>query len=227
MLASPSPFLPTLLDLAPITLARSQAAPAPEAAAPAPAAEKKADAPKDAEAPADAPKHKKKKVRHFSPVVPVLVIQLDAPEAACCPPANASLSRAQAAPATDAAAPAPAAEKKADAPADTPKPKKKKVQHFSPVVPVLVIWVLLWLPAVHPQTPHFLVHRPLPRLTLPLPPLLRRRRLTRPQMLPSPRRTRLHTLALLVQSFLPCVRLLPAAFLHTCTPTLSFFPCLF
>ena len=30
-----------------------------------------------------------------------------------------------------------------------------------------------------------------------------------------------------VQSFLPCVRLLSAAFLHTCTPTLSFFPCLF
>ena len=163
MLASPSPFLPTLLDLAPITLARSQAAPAPEADAPAHAAEKKADAPKDAEAPADAPKPKKKKVRHFSPVVPVLVIQL---------------------------------------------------------------WMLLRLPAVHPQTPHFLVHRPPPRLTLPLPPLLRRRRLTRPQILPSPRR-RLHTLARLVQSFLPCVRLLSAAFLHTCTPTLSFFPCLF
>ena len=161
MLASPSPFLPTLLDLAPIPLARSQAAPAPEAAAPAHAADKKADAPKDAEAPADAPK-----------------------------------------------------------------PKKKKVQHFSPVVPVLVTWVLLWLSAVHPQTPHFLVHRPLPRLTLPLPPLLRRRRLMRPQMLPTPRRRRLHTLALLVQSFLPCVRLLSAAFLHTCTPTLSFLPCL-
>jgi hypothetical protein len=120
------------------------------------------------------------------------------------------------------------APKDAEAPADAPKHKKKKVRHFSPVVPVLVIqlWMLLRLPAVHPQTPHFLVHRPPPRLTLPLPLLLRRRRLTRPQILPSPRR-RLHTLALLVQSFLPCVRLLSAAFLHTCTPTLSFFPCLF
>ena len=66
-----SPFLPILLDHASITLARSQAAPAPDAAAPAPS-----DAPKAADAPADAPKPKKKKVRSLSTLVPVLVIKL-------------------------------------------------------------------------------------------------------------------------------------------------------
>jgi hypothetical protein len=137
-----------------------------------------------------------------------------------------SRARSQAAPAPDAAAPAPAdAPKAADAPADAPKPKKKKVLSLSTLVPVLVIQLLgaPFLACCNSQTPHFLVYRLPPRPTLPLPSLLRRRRLTRPRMLPSPRRRRCHAIAIFVQSSL--VALVCCFLSHTCTPTLSFFPC--
>ena len=173
-------FFAHFLDLAALhtgkhlTRPRAQAAPAPDAAAPAPAAEKKADAPKAADAPADAPKPKKKKVpRSGSSCVIVSVAFV------CCFPSHTCTHTVSSFPFVPRVCAPPHSHLR------LPRPS------------------CLLCSTTHRSQ---LLARRLPlRPTLPPPPLLRRRRpthqrlLTRPRMLPSPRRRRFVTEASLAK----------------------------